>query len=182
MGVQQDRAGAVGIDPSAVVHREAVVDPTSYIGPWCVIDAGVTIGAHNQLLSHVVVKTGTTMGQGNTIYPFAVLGAAPQDLKYKGEPTQLVIGSGNTIREMVTINKGTQQGGGKTSVGDDCLIMAYSHLGHDCVIGNGCILSNYAGLAGHVRLDDGVTLGGMVGIAQFVHIGRYAYVAGQSGL
>jgi UDP-N-acetylglucosamine acyltransferase len=116
------------------------------------------------------------------VFPFAVLGAIPQDLKYKGERTELIIGNGNTIRESVTLNLGTAQGGGKTSMGDSNLIMAYTHFGHDCIIGNHCIIANYGGLAGHVLLEDHVTLAGMVGVSPYVRIGAHAYVTGQSGL
>lgn len=170
------------IHPSAQVHPEAKLDPTVEVGPWCVVGPTVKVGKGTRLMSHVVLDGWTEVGEDNLIFPFAVLGAIPQDLKYKGEPTRLVIGNKNTIREGVTMNLGTIQGGGETRVGDHCLIMAYTHLGHDCIIGNHCIIANYGGLAGHVILEDHVTVGGMTGISQFVRIGAHAYIGGQSGL
>jgi UDP-N-acetylglucosamine acyltransferase len=170
------------IHPSSFVHPEAQVDPSVEIGPWCTIGSHVKIGKGTKLVSHVVLDGWTTIGENNTIYPFCVIGAIPQDLKYKGEPTQVVIGNNNTIRESITINMGTVQGGGVTQVGDYNLLMAYTHLGHDCIIGNHCIIANYGGLAGHVIVEDYATIGGMVGISQFVRIGTYTYVGGQSGL
>ena len=170
------------IHPTALVHASAKVDPTAEIGPWCTVGEHVSIGKNTRLISHVVVDGWTTIGDENTVFPFAVLGAVPQDLKYKGEKTELIIGNGNTIRESATLNLGTVQGGGRTKIGDHNLLMAYTHLGHDCVIGSHCILANYAGLAGHVTLDDYVTIGGMTGVSQFVRVGAHAYIGGQSGL
>ena len=170
------------IHPTAVVHPEAQVHPSVEVGPWCSIGKHVKIGRGTRLLSHVVVDGWTQIGEDNVIFPFAVLGAVPQDLKYKGEETRLIVGNRNKIREGVTLNLGTVQGGGKTVVGDDCLLMAYSHLGHDCIVGNHCIMANYAGLAGHVTLQDYVTLGGMTGVSQFVRVGAHAYIGGQSGI
>jgi UDP-N-acetylglucosamine acyltransferase len=170
------------IHPNAQVHPEAKIDPSVEIGPWCSIGPHVSIARNSKLLSHVVVEGHTEIGEENTIFPFSVLGAVPQDLKYKGEPTRLVIGNHNTIREGVTLNLGTVQGGGVTQMGDHNLIMAYTHMGHDCIIGNHCIIANYGGLAGHVIMDDYVTIGGMTGISQFVRIGAHAYIGGQSGL
>ena len=170
------------IHPTAVVHPEAKVDSSVQIGPWCTVGPHAKIGAGTRLISHVVVDGWTTIGRDNTFFPFSVIGAVPQDLKYKGEPTELIIGDKNTIRENVTLNLGTVQGGGKTVIGNGNLLMAYTHLGHDCIIGNGCILANYAGLAGHVTLEDHVTIGGMTGVSQFVRVGSHAYIGGQSGL
>jgi len=170
------------IHPSSMIHPEAKIDPTVEIGPWCTVGPHVKIAQGTRLISHVVIEGHTDIGENNTIFPFTVLGAVPQDLKYKGEPTRLVIGNHNTIRESVTLNLGTVQGGGLTQVGDHCLIMAYTHLGHDCIVGNHCIISNYGGLAGHVTLEDYVIVGGMTGISQFVRIGAHAYIGGQSGL
>lgn len=170
------------IHPSAQVHPEAQIDPSVEIGPWCSIGAHVKIKQGTRLISHVVLDGWTEIGEDNLIYPFSVLGAAPQDLKYQGEATQLIIGNKNTIREGVTMNLGTVQGGGVTRVGDHCLVMAYSHLGHDCIIGNHCIIANYGGLAGHVTLEDYVTLGGMTGVSQYVRVGAHSYIGGQSGL
>lgn len=170
------------IHPTSIVHPEARIDSSVEIGPWCTVGPHAKIGPGTRLISHVVVDGWTTIGRDNVFYPFSVIGAVPQDLKYKGEPTELIIGDRNTIRESVTLNLGTVQGGGKTAIGSGNLLMAYTHLGHDCIIGNHCILANYAGLAGHVTLEDHVTIGGMTGISQFVTVGMHAYVGGQSGL
>jgi UDP-N-acetylglucosamine acyltransferase len=170
------------IHPSAQVHPEAQLHPSVDIGPWCTVGPHVKIGAGTRLISHVVLDGWTEIGEDNVIYPYAVLGAVPQDLKYRGEETRLIIGDKNTIREAVTMNLGTVQGGGKTQVGDHCLVMAYSHLGHDCIVGNHCIIANYGGLAGHVILEDYVTLGGMTGVSQYVRVGAHSYIGGQSGL
>ncbi len=170
------------IHPTAIIHPEAKIDPSVEIGPWCTVGPNVKIAKGTRLISHVVVEGWTEIGEDNVIYPFSVLGAIPQDLKYKGEPTRLIIGNKNTIRESVTLNLGTVGGGGKTQIGDHCLIMAYTHLGHDCIVGNHCIIANYGGLAGHVIVEDHAIIGGMVGISQFVRVGAHAYVGGQSGL
>jgi len=170
------------IHPTAQVHPDAKLDPSVEVGPWCIIGPHVRVGARTRLVAHVLLEGQTELGEDNTVYPFSVLGSAPQDLKYRGEDTRLIVGHRNTIRECVTMNLGTLQGGGKAQVGDGCLIMAYTHVGHDCLMGNGCIIANYAGLAGHVILEDHVTLGGMVGVSQYVRLGAYAYVGGQSGL
>jgi len=130
----------------------------------------------------VVIEGWTQVGENNMFFPFSVIGAIPQDLKYKGEPTQLVIGNNNTFRESVTLNLGTVKGGGVTRIGNHCLVMAYTHVGHDCIVGNHCIIANYGGLAGHVVLEDHVTMGGMCGITQFSRIGAYSYIAGQSAV
>lgn len=170
------------IHPTAQIHPEAKIDPSVEIGPWCTVGAHVRIGKGTRLISHVAVDGWTEIGEGNTFFPFSMIGAIPQDLKYKGEATKLLIGNGNTIRESVTLNLGTVQGGGVTSVGDGNLLMAYVHLGHDCRVANHCIIANYGGLAGHVTLEDYVTIGGMTGISQFVRVGMHAYIGGQSGL
>ncbi len=170
------------IHSTASIAQEAQIHPSVEIGPFCVVGPHVKIARGTKLVSHVVVEGWTEIGEDNMIFPFAVLGAVPQDLKYRGEKTTLVIGNRNTIRESVTMNLGTVQGGGITSFGDQNLIMAYSHLGHDCRVGNHCVIANYGGLAGHVTLEDYVTIGGMVGLNQFVRVGAHAYVAGQSGV
>jgi UDP-N-acetylglucosamine acyltransferase len=169
------------IHDTAIVHPDAQIDPSVEIGPWCTVGANVKMGPGCRLISHVVVDGWTTMGSNNTVFPFAVLGAVPQDLKYKGEKTELIIGSGNTIRESVTLNLGTVQGGGKTQLGDGNLLMAYVHFGHDCIVGNHNIFANNAGLAGHVTVEDYATIGGQSGVSQFLRVGSYAYVGGQSG-
>jgi UDP-N-acetylglucosamine acyltransferase len=172
----------MAIHPTAIIHKGAELDSSVEVGPWCIVGPNVRIGRGTKLLSHVVAEGWTTMGENNTVFPFAVLGAVPQDLKYKGERTELQIGNNNTIRESVTLNLGTVQGGGKTAMGSNNLIMAYTHFGHDCIIGNHCIIANYGGLAGHVLLEDHVTLAGMVGVSPYVRVGAHAYVTGQSGL
>ncbi|MCM2322269.1 MAG: acyl-ACP--UDP-N-acetylglucosamine O-acyltransferase [Oligoflexia bacterium] len=170
------------IHPTAQVHPEAKLDPTVSVGPWCIVGPNVKIGKNTRLLSHVVVEGWTEIGEDNTFFPFSVIGAVPQDLKYKGEPTQLIIGNKNTIRESVTLNLGTVQGGGFTKLGNNNLLMATTHLGHDSIVGNNCIIANGSGLAGHAVLEDWVTIGGMTGVSQFVKVGAHAYIGGQSGL
>lgn len=170
------------IHPTSIIHPEAKLHPTVEVGPWCTIGPNVKIGKGTRLISHVVVDGWTTIGEDNLIFPFAVIGAVPQDLKYNGEPTQVIVGDRNRIRESVTINMGTVQGGGMTKVGDDCLLMAYTHLGHDCIVGNHCILANTTGLAGHVIVEDFAIVGGMTGVSQFCRIGAHTYIGGQSGV
>ena len=170
------------IHPTAIIDSRAELDPTVEVGPYCVIGPSVKVKRGTKLMSHVVIDGHTEVGEDNVVFPFSVLGAIPQDLKYKGEKTKLIIGNRNSIRESVTMNLGTAQGGEATRVGDDNLIMGYTHLGHDCVLGNHCIIANYGGLAGHVVLEDYVTLTGMVGVSQFVRVGAHAYIGGQSGL
>jgi len=138
----------------------------------------VVLGEECELVSHVVLDGHTTLGRGNRIFSFACVGIAPQDLKYKNEPTRVVIGEGNVIREYVTISRGTVGGGGTTSIGDNCLIMAYTHIGHDSSIGNGCILANAATLAGHVIVEDFASVGALCPVHQFCRIGKYAYIGG----
>ncbi|MEO5971671.1 MAG: acyl-ACP--UDP-N-acetylglucosamine O-acyltransferase [Bdellovibrionia bacterium] len=170
------------IHPTAIVHPEAKIDPSVQIGPWCTIGPQVRLDKGTRLISHVVIEGWTQVGEDNTFFPFSVIGAIPQDLKYKGEPTQLIIGNNNTFRESVTLNLGTVKGGGVTRIGNNCLVMAYTHVGHDCVVGNHCIIANAGALAGHVVLEDYVTMGGMCGITQFCRIGAYSYIAGQSAV
>lgn len=170
------------IHPTAVIQKGAELASDVEVGPYCVVGPHVRIAKGTRLLSHVVVDGWTEIGENNTVFPFSVLGAIPQDLKYKGEKTKLIIGKGNTIREGVTINLGTVQGGGETRIGDENLLMGYTHFGHDCIVGSHCIFANYVGLAGHVVVSDYANFGGMVGVAQFLNIGAHAYVTGQSGL
>ena len=140
----------MSIHPTAIVAEGAVVPASCRIGPFCTVGANVVMGEDCELVSHVVLDGHTTLGRANRLFSFACIGIAPQDLKYRDEPTRLEIGDGNTIREYVTISRGTVGGGGLTRVGSDCLIMAYTHIGHDSSIGDGCILANSATLAGHV--------------------------------
>jgi UDP-N-acetylglucosamine acyltransferase len=167
---------SASIHPSAQVDPSAVIGKGVSIGAFSVVGADVEIGDGCRIDSHVVLEGPTRMGRDNRIHSFAVVGGAPQDKKYDGEPTRLEIGERNTIREYVTINRGTSQDTGVTTVGDDNWIMAYVHIAHDCVIGNHTVLANNATLAGHVHLGDWVTLGGFSGIHQFCKIGAHAFI------
>jgi UDP-N-acetylglucosamine acyltransferase len=166
------------IHPSAVVAVGAVVPDSCSIGPFCTVGADVVLGEGCRLVSHVVLDGHTTLGARNTVYPFASLGCSPQDLKYAGEPTRLVMGDDNVVRESVTISRGTVGGGGVTTVGSGCLIMAYTHIGHDSHIGDGCILANAATLAGHVTVEDYAVVGALCPVHQYCRIGRYSYIGG----
>jgi UDP-N-acetylglucosamine acyltransferase len=172
----------MAIHPTAVVEPGAQVDATCEIGPYAVVGANVKLGARTVVAAHAVVKGNTTLGEGNRVFPHAVIGEIPQDLKYRGEPTGLVVGDGNTFRECVTVNLGTVQGGGVTAIGDGCLFMAYSHVGHDCRIGDGAIIANSVALAGHIVLEDHVHISGLAAAHQFCRIGRLAFVSGLTGV
>jgi len=162
------------IHATAVVSSDARIDASVTIGPYAVIGADVEIHAGTVVEAHVVIKGSTTIGRNNHIFQFASIGDDPQDKKYRGEPTSLVIGDGNTIREYCTINRGTIQDAGETRVGDDNWLMAYSHIAHDCVIGNHTIFANNAQVAGHVHVGDWVILGGFTTAHQFCRIGAHA--------
>jgi UDP-N-acetylglucosamine acyltransferase len=164
------------IHPSAIVEDGATIGPDCKIGPFCVIGPEVTLGRAVVLKSHVVVTGWTEIGDETVIFPFSSIGEVPQDLKFKGERTQLIIGKRNRIREHVTMNTGTAGGGGVTRVGDDGLFMAGCHVAHDAQIGNNVILVNQVAVAGHCILEDNVLIGGLSGIHQFVRIGRGAIV------
>lgn len=168
----------MAIHPTAVVHKNAEIDSRAEIGPFCVIGPRARVGPETKLISHVVVENSTHIGARNTIHPFARIGGVPQDLKFKGEDSRLVIGDDNVIREGATLNTGTEGGHMETRVGSGCLLMAYSHVAHDCRVGDHVILANCVGLAGHVDLGDHVTMGGMAGIHQFCKAGRHAFIAG----
>ena len=170
------------IHPSAIVERGAELAADVTVGPYAVIGAHVTIGAGSSVGAHCVIDGRTTIGRDNRIFQFASLGAPPQDKKYAGEPTQLVIGNANTIREFVTINTGTAQDAGVTRIGDDNWIMAYVHIAHDCQLGDHLILANAVQLAGHVHLGDWVFLGGLSGVHQFVRVGAHAMAGFQTRL
>lgn len=172
----------MSIHPTAVVEPGAQIDPSCEIGPYAVIGGDVVLGPKNVVSAHAVVKGHTTLGAGNRVFPHAVLGEIPQDLKYKGEPTRLAVGDGNTFRECVTINLGTEGGGGVTTIANRCLFMAYSHVGHDCVIGDGAIIANCVALAGHILLEDHVHISGLAAAHQFTRIGRLAFVSGLTGV
>ncbi len=161
------------IHPTAVVDAQAHIDSTVRIGPYCVIGPQVTIGAGTTVAAHCVIEGHTAIGPNNRIFQFASLGGAPQDKKYAGEPTRLVVGARNTIREFCTLNLGTAQDRGVTTIGDDNWIMAYVHVAHDCVVGHQTILANNATLAGHVQVGDYAIIGGLTGIHQFTHVGAH---------
>lgn len=172
----------MAIDIKAQIHPTAIVDPDAeigagcQIGPYCLIGGQVRLGAGVELKSHVVIEGDTTIGAETVVWPFASLGHQPQDLKFGGEASQLVIGARNMIRESVTMNPGTEGGGLVTRVGDDNLFMVNVHVGHDCQVGNHVVIANNVSLAGHVQVDDHVVIGGHSGIHQFVRIGRGAMV------
>jgi len=168
----------VSIHPTAIVAKGAEIPDSCTIGPFCTVGESVVLGERCELVSHVVLDGHLTMGSDNRVFSFACLGIAPQDLKYKGEPTQLVIGDKNDFREYVTISRGTTGGGGLTRIGSGCLIMAYTHIGHDSVIGDGCILANGATLAGHVTVEDHAVVGALNPVHQFCTIGTHAYIGG----
>ncbi len=165
-----------------MIHASAVIDATARIGadvsigPFSVIGAGVEIGAGTSVGPHVVIQGPTRIGRDNRIFQFASVGADPQDKKFHGERSELVIGDANTIREFVTINRGTSDGGGATRIGNDNWIMAYAHIAHDCVVGNHTIFSNNATLAGHVEIGDYAILSGFAGVHQFCRVGEHAFV------
>ncbi|GMU42043.1 MAG: acyl-ACP--UDP-N-acetylglucosamine O-acyltransferase [Xanthomonadales bacterium] len=160
---------------SAIVDAAAELDEGVEVGAYTIIGAGVRIGAGTRIGPHCVIEGPTTIGRNNHLYGHAAVGGAPQDKKYAGEPTALTIGDGNTIREFVTISRGTVQGGGVTRIGDDNWIMAYVHIAHDCIIGSHTILANSATLAGHVTIQDHAILGGFSLIHQFCKIGAHAF-------
>ena len=161
------------IHPTALVDAAAQIDASVTIGPYAVIGPHVVLGAGTTVGAHCVIEGHTTIGRDNRIFQFASLGAAPQDKKYAGEPTRLVIGDRNTIREFCTFNTGTVQDQGVTRIGDDNWVMAYVHIAHDCVVGNQTILANNATLAGHVQVDDYAIIGGLTGIHQFTKVGAH---------
>lgn len=170
------------IHPSAVIEPGAVIGEKTRVGPFCVIGPGARIGANARIGSHVVIDGETVLGDGCRVFPFASLGSEPQDLKFKGEKTRLEIGSGVIIREHVTMNPGTEGGGGLTSVGDRCLIMVGAHIAHDCRVGSNVIFANNATIAGHVEVGDFAVLGGICAVHQFVRIGAHAMIGGMTGV
>ena len=165
---------------TAIVHAKARLGSGVTVGPFAVIEAQVVVGAGTVIGAHCVVQGRTTIGRDCEIFTGAVIGSAPQDLKYQGEESALVIGDRNKIREYVTINPGTAGGGGKTVIGSECLLMAYSHVAHDCRVGDHVVIANSAALAGHITVEDRATIGGLVGIHQFVRVGTLAFVGGCS--
>jgi UDP-N-acetylglucosamine acyltransferase len=168
----------VSIHPSAIVAPGAVIPASCTIGPYCTIGAEVVLGEECNLVSHVVLDGRTRIGARNIVYPFTSIGVPPQDLKYAGEPTLTEIGDDNTIRECVTVSRGTAKGGGITRIGSGNLLMAYAHIGHDSHVGSHCILANAATLAGHVVIEDYASVGAFSPIHQFCTVGQYAFIGG----
>lgn len=168
------------IHPTAVVSSSANLGEDCHIGPYSIIGDDVTIGARTRIDSHGVIDGRTTIGEDNHIFPFVSIGLAPQDLKFKGEPTATEIGSNNQIREFVTIHRGTEGGGGVTRIGSRNLMMAQAHVAHDCQVGNDIIMANAATLAGHVEVGDKSNVGAYSGVHQFCRIGREAFIGGYS--
>ena len=168
------------LHPSAIVDPRAELDSAVEVGPYCVVGAGVKIGKGTKIHCHAVIQGRTTLGEGNVVFPFATIGSIPQDLKYKGEPSELLIGNRNTIREYVSLNPGTAGGGMVTRVGDRNLLMMYCHVAHDCIVGHHNVIANGATLGGHVAIEDFVIVGGLVGIHQFVRIGTSAILGAGS--
>ncbi len=172
---------SVKIHKTAIIHPNVKLGPGVEVGPYSVFGPDVTIGENVIIGSHCVIEGNTTIGRNSKIFTGVVLGSAPQDKKFNGNgDVSLLIGENNVIREYVTINLGTVEGGGKTVLGNNNLFMAYSHVAHDCVIGNNCVMANNASLAGHVTLEDNAVLGGLTGIHQFVRLGRLSIVGGLS--
>jgi len=171
-----------------MIHKTAIIDPKSKIssnvsiGPYSVIGPDVEIDENTIIYSHVIISGHTKIGKRNKIYPFASIGSDPQDLKYNGEETKLIIGDENTIREYVTINPGTVGDGGKTIIGNSCLFMISSHVAHDCLIGNNVIIANNVPLGGHVIIEDNVVIGGNSAVQQFTRIGKMAMIGGMTGV
>ncbi|MFC2171970.1 acyl-ACP--UDP-N-acetylglucosamine O-acyltransferase [Acidobacteriota bacterium] len=168
------------IHPSAVIHKDSELDIGVEIGPFCLIGPKVRIRRGTRIKSHVVLQGSLDLGEDCRIHPFSTIGVEPQDLKYDGEETSLRIGDRNIIREYVNISRGTTGGGGITSIGHDNLIMAYSHIAHDCLIGDCTIFANASTLAGHVQVENHANIGAFTGIHQFCRIGKYAYIGGYS--
>src|SRR5258706_8040336 len=170
------------IHSTAIIDPKARVHPSCKIGPYCVIGAGVELGQGCRLVSHVAMEGPTKIGVNNSFFPFSSIGLAPQDLSYASEATRLEIGDHNVIREFVTINRGTVKGGGVTRVGDHNLIMAYTHIAHDCQIGSHIIMANAATLGGHVTVEDWANVGALCPVHHFVRIGTHSFIGGGTTL
>ncbi|KZL21888.1 Acyl-[acyl-carrier-protein]--UDP-N-acetylglucosamine O-acyltransferase [Pseudovibrio axinellae] len=170
------------IHPTAIVEDGAVLGENVKIGPYCMVGPKVTLGDDVELVSHAVIAGRTTIGARSKIFPFASIGHQPQDLKYAGEDTLLEIGEDNQIREHTTMNPGTAGGGGVTRVGNGCLFMMGTHVGHDCLVGNGVIMANNATLAGHVEVEDHVIFGGLSAVRQWCRVGAHSIIGGLTGV
>jgi len=168
------------VHPTAIIHPTAVIDQNAVVGPYCVIGPNTRIGAGSVLQSHVTIECNTTIGRDVVVFPFAVLGSEPQDLKYRGAPTSLVVGDRTRIREHATLHRGTELGGGKTTVGSDCLIMVGVHIAHDCEIQDEVVIANGTMLGGHCRVERGAGIGGGAGLHHFTTVGTLAFVAGMA--
>lgn len=166
------------IHPSSIIDPAASIHPTCTIGPYCVVGAEVEIGEGCELTSHVVVRGPTKIGKRNRIFPFSAIGLEPQDFTFKGQRVALEIGDDNLIRESVTINRGTEKGGGTTRIGSHCFIMAYAHIGHDCQVGDHVMMVNNATLAGHVIVEEYAVIGALSAVHQFARVGTHAYIGG----
>lgn len=164
------------VHPTAVVDKSAELGRDVEIGPGCVIGPDVKLGDRTRLIAHVFIESHTTLGQDNTVFPFAALGGPPQDLSYKGEPTRLEIGDSNVIREHATLHRGTARGRAVTNIGNFCLIMGNCHVAHDCLVGDNVIMAQTATIGGHVKIGDYAFLGGLSGVHQYGRVGRYAFV------
>jgi UDP-N-acetylglucosamine acyltransferase len=171
-----------GIHPTAVIEEGAMLDEGVSVGPFCVIGKGVKIGRGTRLLASVIIEGDTEIGEDCTVFPFACIGQAPQDKKYKEEKTSVKIGRGNIIRESVTIHRASVGGDGVTAIGDNNFLMAYAHIAHDCKLGSNIVMANAATLAGHVHVEDYAVLGGLTAVHQHARIGAYAMVGGFSGI
>src|SRR3989338_2501782 len=178
--VATESPAAPTIHPTAIVDPQAELSSGVVVGPYAVIGPQVRVGPQTAVGAHCVLEGCTTIGADCQIFTGAVIGSIPQDLKYEGEKSELIIGDRNKIREYVTMNPGTSGGGGKTVVGSDGLFMAYSHVAHDCVLGDRVVLANSAALAGHITIEDRASVGGLVGIHQFVRVGTLAFIGGCS--
>jgi UDP-N-acetylglucosamine acyltransferase len=170
------------IHPTAIVSNNARIAPDATIGPYTIIGDNVIIGAGTQIMPHVVIDPYVEIGANCRIFQYAAIGAEPQAVKFKDEETWVKIGNGCTIREFVTIHRGTESGGKLTQIGDNCLLMAYTHIAHDCRVGRNVVMSNNATLAGHIIIGDHASIGGLVAIHQFVRVGEYAFVGGKSAV
>ena len=170
------------IHKTAIINPNAILSKNVAIGPYSVIGPNVEIGEGTTINSHVNISGKTKIGNNNVIYPFASIGNDPQDLKFKGEKTELEIGNNNKIREYVTINPGTEGGGGLTKIGNNCLFMVSSHVAHDCIVGNNVILANNVPLGGHAQVDDHAIIGGNSAVQQFTRIGKFAMIGGMCGV
>ncbi len=170
------------IHKTAIINSQAKISSNVKIGPYTIIGPHVEIEEDTVIQSHVNIVGNTFIGKGNKVYPFASIGNDPQDIKYQGEKTKLIIAENNVIREYVTINPGTKQGGGLTKIGSNNLIMISAHIAHDCIIGNNVVIANSAAIAGHAQIEDQVVIGGNCGVQQFTRIGKMAMIGGMTGV